>query len=448
MKTASSDFTKDVAMRLADPDRPVETIILPPRNISTTGESQSSSSRSYELQSSSRTPSHLDTPQSSSDIFHQSYSSQTSSQLFLSPSYASQSFNSQLSRSRSPSPHAYASQSFETQSQLYASQPFSSRSSSTYPHAPLQQYASQAYMSQSTSSSQSHPSRSSTPQLFAKKNSTEQLSFGEEKLSNERAFVENGNSSKVKGKKSEVLHDESSDEEVKGKQTETLHDESSDEELLSFEEEYPIREKEKEKRPSNIVPEIVHTERFSTLITEEHVVEISSWIDRRKDYYDKSSNPYVFRLLVRGSRDGFNPKTFWERCDGYAETIVVLRVKGTNEILGGYNPIAWDKESPNRKIKTMQSFIFSLNNGVNSKSILSRVNNDDVALWYYPQHTEGGYGPWFGNGNLGMKTASSDFTKDTKCCANPYTKWYELPIRTSDEWFSIDEYEVFHVHKL
>ncbi|RHZ87135.1 hypothetical protein Glove_40g72 [Diversispora epigaea] len=67
---------------------------------------------------------------------------------------------------------------------------------------------------------------------------------------------------------------------------------------------------------------------FSTLINEEHALEVSI--------------SYKFQLILRGSRDGFAPKTFWDMCHGYANTIAIFKVEGT-EILGGYNPLQWNK---------------------------------------------------------------------------------------------------------
>ncbi|CAG8781599.1 2213_t:CDS:2, partial [Racocetra fulgida] len=46
---------------------------------------------------------------------------------------------------------------------------------------------------------------------------------------------------------------------------------------------------------------------------------------------------YQFKLLIRGSNDGFKASEFHEKCDDKGPTLIVLRVKDTNEILGGYN---------------------------------------------------------------------------------------------------------------
>ncbi|CAG8832205.1 11128_t:CDS:1, partial [Gigaspora rosea] len=43
----------------------------------------------------------------------------------------------------------------------------------------------------------------------------------------------------------------------------------------------------------------------SLIITLQHAAEISSWIDRRTTTYDTAEIPYEFKLLLRGSKDGF-----------------------------------------------------------------------------------------------------------------------------------------------
>jgi len=44
--------------------------------------------------------------------------------------------------------------------------------------------------------------------------------------------------------------------------------------------------------------------------------------------------PYEFKLLLRG----FTPKKFHELCDNIPHTITFIKIKETEEIIGGYNP--------------------------------------------------------------------------------------------------------------
>ncbi|RHZ73753.1 hypothetical protein Glove_229g81 [Diversispora epigaea] len=104
-------------------------------------------------------------------------------------------------------------------------------------------------------------------------------------------------------------------------------------------------------------------ELISTIINEAHVAEISSWIDRKSTIYTLTNVPYKLQLILRGSEDGFQPQTFWDICDRHAGTIVIAKVAGTDEILGGYNPLAWDNSTEGIYMETNDSFIFSLKNG-------------------------------------------------------------------------------------
>ncbi|RIB25165.1 hypothetical protein C2G38_2031286 [Gigaspora rosea] len=194
----------------------------------------------------------------------------------------------------------------------------------------------------------------------------------------------------------------------------------------------------------------------SSIITLEHAAEISSWIDRRSTIYDIFEIPYEFKLLLRGSKDGFDSITFHKLCDNIPGTIVVLSVEKSDEILGGYNPLSWkfvNNESglvifhngynpSNSKyvngesgfFETTDSFIFSLKNGNLKGSILSRVTNSSLAIGYSDQDR----GPWFHS--FGML----------------YNRWhyyrednnYQLPIRnTKNPDFSVNDYEVFQICK-
>ncbi|RIB27672.1 hypothetical protein C2G38_2239977 [Gigaspora rosea] len=52
--------------------------------------------------------------------------------------------------------------------------------------------------------------------------------------------------------------------------------------------------------------------------------------------YDITEIPYEFKLLFRGSRDGFSGKDFHKLCDNIPGTVVIVKINSTAEILGGY----------------------------------------------------------------------------------------------------------------
>ncbi|RHZ77475.1 hypothetical protein Glove_177g50 [Diversispora epigaea] len=117
---------------------------------------------------------------------------------------------------------------------------------------------------------------------------------------------------------------------------------------------------------------------------------------------------YEFQLILRESKDGFAPRTFWNICHGHTNTIVITKVKGMNEIIGGFNPLAWDKTKDDW-IKTNKSFIFSFKNVNNQNSILSRVQGENCALRY--THQKDKDGP-IGYHEFTMSSDISDFTHD------------------------------------
>src|SRR6185369_12642345 len=113
---------------------------------------------------------------------------------------------------------------------------------------------------------------------------------------------------------------------------------------------------------------------------EQQVEWISSKIvesKKRQEIQRISSNQthvYKFNLLYRQSRDGNTVAKFRELCNNKEPTITVGKVSDTEEILGGYNPIAWGLEE-NYHVNTEESFIFALRKNSLEESIVSLVVN-------------------------------------------------------------------------
>ncbi|UZO04946.1 uncharacterized protein OCT59_025308 [Rhizophagus irregularis] len=170
---------------------------------------------------------------------------------------------------------------------------------------------------------------------------------------------------------------------------------------------------------------------------------ISRWIDKVDVNYNFSHLrelylPYKFQLLIRGSRDGFTPKKFHTSCDNKHNTVTFIKVKDSEEILGGYNPLKW--ESSDTWGKTNVSFIFSFKNKNNFKdAILSIIKDTNNALNYHSI-----FGPCFGK-DLLMYTyigaADIDFDMTEVC-----SEYYEKRIREEGE-FLMEDYEIFQIIK-
>jgi len=197
------------------------------------------------------------------------------------------------------------------------------------------------------------------------------------------------------------------------------------------------REIKSEPQITKKTKEIGLTNIDSKLITNENAAYIASWIDKKDTKipyipYGTFDNPYRFKLLLRGSRDGSDAKTFHKLCDNKSKTVTIVKVKGTNEILGGYNPLIWESTENKSYSKTSDSFIFSFTFMSLKDVVLSRVKDYECAIF---SHVE--LGPYFGE----------DFAIINK---NIYrgtsrTKYYEKNIRFTNNFFDIEEYEVFQI---
>ncbi|RIB14787.1 hypothetical protein C2G38_2094936 [Gigaspora rosea] len=156
----------------------------------------------------------------------------------------------------------------------------------------------------------------------------------------------------------------------------------------------------RKKIPVQLPVREVHIINSSSVINDEHFAEISSWIDRHPSKYEIAEISYKFNLLLRGTRDGFTHETFHRLCDNIPGTVVVIKINGTNEILGGYNPLVW---MPNDQLKCLYGPVFGD----------YFFMKDDSKRWWYKH----------------------------------YDSYYEKRLRSDDTSLLIDEFEVFQVLK-
>ncbi|CAB4416969.1 unnamed protein product [Rhizophagus irregularis] len=178
----------------------------------------------------------------------------------------------------------------------------------------------------------------------------------------------------------------------------------------------------------------------SKLITSKTAAYIASWIDKKENQnpiyrfrpYSSLDNPYEFKLLLRGSRDGFSSESFHKLCDNKAKTITIAKVKGTSEILGGYNPLIWESKDNFEYSETNESFIFSFTFMNLNDVILSRVINHHRA---FSSNVEFcicfGDDFYIGAGAIGYCDKLN----------------YEKGLRPEKGFFDLEEYEVFQIIK-
>ncbi|POG59446.1 hypothetical protein GLOIN_2v1487822 [Rhizophagus irregularis DAOM 181602=DAOM 197198] len=173
--------------------------------------------------------------------------------------------------------------------------------------------------------------------------------------------------------------------------------------------------------------------KFNTkFINRKHFALFSSWIDKKVVTIEPIS--YKFNLILRGSRDGFNASTFHAKCDNEGATIIVAKIKNTNQIVGGYNPLDW---VGNKSYNITDSFIFLFDDYKNiDTGKLGKVTNSKYSI-----QCNSSWGPLFGYFSNGSNDLSMDEEGKWSSVPNSY---FNINIPRN---FEIDEYEVFQVVK-
>nr|CAG8442969.1 11881_t:CDS:2 [Entrophospora candida] len=161
----------------------------------------------------------------------------------------------------------------------------------------------------------------------------------------------------------------------------------------------------------------------------------------RKIYDNPIPIPFYFKLLIRGSRDGFSSEIFHKWCDDYgAPTLIIIKLKNSLQIIGGFNYSSW--KSPFLIFSTFQhdrhAFIFSLCNTYGNKDNFKLARpkrtliNDGWKALKFSRYA----GPCFGKSDLQLRS--------NKTC---YCKQHDYDDSITDKFgvFEIDDYEVFRV---
>jgi len=204
----------------------------------------------------------------------------------------------------------------------------------------------------------------------------------------------------------------------------------------------------------------------SNVLKLKHFSLICTWIDKRSEIYSYNDLPYRFELKIRGTLDGFTADAFHLKSEKLENTIVVMRIKDTGELIGGYNPWSFKhdrwRDSNDFWRSEHKSFIFSFPSETNYKNNVSwmKCNNLNFNMELKklesksklsridPNHTSNAFqiskntGPQFGKTDLFM---GDNFNSPFSCrCIKRY---YSNKIREDESSFGVDEYELFQLFK-
>jgi hypothetical protein len=155
---------------------------------------------------------------------------------------------------------------------------------------------------------------------------------------------------------------------------------------------------------------------------------------------------HLFKLLYRGSRDGFRASDFHSRCDGHSPTVTVI-LSENGSIFGGYTPQAWHALDKFIADLSRKSFIFTLKNPHNLEPRIFPLLKEHLDHALYGKADRG---PCFGYGhNIGVvNNCNASPSNYTGYFGTTYSNDTELDretLLTGGEWFQVQEIEVFEL---
>ncbi|KAG9300188.1 hypothetical protein G9A89_002634 [Geosiphon pyriformis] len=180
----------------------------------------------------------------------------------------------------------------------------------------------------------------------------------------------------------------------------------------------------------------------SKLLYLHNVRQLDHWVqdkDNNTPFQNQLGNR--FDLLLRGSRDGFTPADFHRLCDDENATIIVIKVKETGQLIGGYSQYSW--HSYDDWLDGEKSFIFSLGDGKAENAKLSKSVSEQGAFG------SSDHGPGFGMSSIIM--GGSDFQNSPGCSCQKDSSYEDAIMPGSENervCFFVEEYEVFKIRKI
>jgi hypothetical protein len=170
---------------------------------------------------------------------------------------------------------------------------------------------------------------------------------------------------------------------------------------------------------------------------------ITNWIDKKNIIYIRTRNDplYKFKLIYCGSRDGISNNSFRRKCKGQIASLILIKVKESNKIFGGYSSIGfsslgngYNANNGLRYYTSSNNFIFSFEDSNDTQNMkISRVVNKYQAIL-----DTGNSGVNFGQGSLCMM--------NDRLLLNNRGGNYEKSLNTSTIYI-IEEIETFVVVK-
>ncbi|CAF1002697.1 unnamed protein product, partial [Brachionus calyciflorus] len=173
---------------------------------------------------------------------------------------------------------------------------------------------------------------------------------------------------------------------------------------------------------------------------------IDSAIISNKLLYEDFSSLYRlsnqnFKLLYRGTKDGFNASDFHRKCDGKNNTLTIIKTD-KSFIFGGFTGAAWSSDE--KYVFDENSFVFSLKNNEKTKYFMNCKDPNEAI------YCSKNLGPCFGKGDISIADQSNMSNKNKSNLGNSYEEEdskdedYDMSyLLAGSKLFNVAEIEVF-----
>lgn len=170
----------------------------------------------------------------------------------------------------------------------------------------------------------------------------------------------------------------------------------------------------------------------SVIINFREGVILNKWYGDRKQKW---------RLLYRGTRDGFHAANWHSKVDLQGPTISLVKVG--NYIFGGYTPLPWNTSGADQFDD--DSWIFSLKNAYDNNQYKFNKIPQSVKKMRSVYHASG-YGLWFGANDILIYSNANSNTSSNACLGKSYEYTLSYDANTffcGNAGFKVDEIETF-----
>jgi hypothetical protein len=162
------------------------------------------------------------------------------------------------------------------------------------------------------------------------------------------------------------------------------------------------------------------------------------------EFYGKSNQQW--KLIYRGTRDGFHSEDFHRCCDNKGPTVTVI-LSDDGYLFGGYTTVPW--KTPQDSLfgvhkEDSTAYLFTLTNPHHILATKFKIRNDQIA--HAVIHRDD-HGPCFGSGDICIRSNSNVNSESHSSFPQTYidTTGIGKTLFTGSRYFATEEIETFRL---